>query len=169
MYEAALWFFLPTCKFGFPSVLYELCSVMFTVFCIAVYKSCMDSCHRGRRKHSRPQRARRASSVASWRRLELRWGPQARDRSWSSQSHRPLLTNGLLGSCLVCPCSGCRGEGTPGAEGGGSQPHKGARSPGRSRPGRWGGGARLRPKYWSSSAGGPLPVSVLLRHLGFCH
>lgn len=81
MYEAALWFFLPTCKFGFPSVLYELCSVMFTVFCIAVYKSCMDSCHRGRRKHSRPQRARRASSVASWRRLELRWGPQARDRS----------------------------------------------------------------------------------------
>lgn len=89
MYEAALWFFLPTCKFGFPSVLYELCSVMFTVFCIAVYKSCMDSCHRGRRKHSRPQRARRASSVASRRQPELRWGPQARDRSQSSQSLSP--------------------------------------------------------------------------------
>lgn len=138
MYEAALWFFLPTCKFGFPSVLYELCSVMFTVFCIAVYKSCMDSCHRGRRKHSRPQQARRASSVASRRWPELRWGPPARDRSQSSQSHRPLLMNGLLGSCLVLSTFGTqRGRSTRGR----GWRLVGARSPGppRSRPGMWGG------------------------------
>lgn len=74
---------------------------MFTVFCIAVYKSCMDSCHRERRESSWLQKRGRSSLYTSDSCRSYGVNTRHTKRYLGGESRHHPLENGLLGLCLV--------------------------------------------------------------------